>query len=443
MLELQEDIGWDTELTPGGTSRGFKGIKKVLLDYGLVAYSHGNTYVFLSASNSWSVFVSAESQVQLCSITNNESASVNYLSACLPYIGYLEKHARRSGSIPTSINVGTWRMSVLTDENEGRIILRKSENIVAIDSELDSRISSFCVMPCTFNEIPLEWKPGGPERLLKYTLVLFPDERSLHTIMWIIGNAVVDPGTASKFLLLYGPGGTGKSTIIKLIETVLKGCCSTIKPGVLTDSRDDITTDTAKSIASNRVLTAGEINLETAKLNLHNVKVMTGHDTISVPPLKVTTRCSVVAGCNNLPHPTIQHSWISNAISRRVVVVLMNVDTTLIPKRQMPDSPEDLLDFLMHCVYIRLTHNSIPSTTVDVLYSLLGDLYNDISSKIEISNDVSEQDIFDANTGIEIYLGIRLHLLGELAFLRSPECVVLISSIYFIKDIRLKEPLNC
>jgi len=56
------------------------------------------------------------------------------------------------------------------------------------------------------------------------------------------------------------------------------------------------------------MLTAGEINLESNKLNLHNVKVMTGHDTISVPPIKVATRCSIVAECNDLPDPSAQKS---------------------------------------------------------------------------------------------------------------------------------------
>jgi hypothetical protein len=116
MIELIPDEGWDSQIAPGGSPRGFRNIKSQLLDHGLVAYFHGSTYLYLSASNSWSVLVSAEAQVQICSIVGSESASVNYLAACIPYIEYLEKHAIRTGSIPTSICIGTWRMSIFLSE---------------------------------------------------------------------------------------------------------------------------------------------------------------------------------------------------------------------------------------------------------------------------------------------------------------------------------------
>lgn len=441
MIELIPDDGWDNQISPGGSPRGFKNIRTTLLDHGLVAYSHGNTYIFLSASNSWSVFVSAEAQVQLCSIVGSENASVNYLAACVPYIGFLEKHALRTSSIPTSICIGTWRMSIFLKEEENKLVLQKAKNIASVREDLDSRVNSFCTMPCSFDELPASWSPGGPQRLLRYLLVLFPDPKDLDTIRWIVGNATVDPGTASKFLLLYGPGGTGKSTIIRSIEVLLRGCCSTIKPGTLTDTKDDINIDTAKAIASNRVLTAGEINLETNKLNLHNVKVMTGHDSISVPPIKVSTRCSIVAGCNDLPNPSIQKSWISTAIARRMVVVLMNVKTSLIPKRQMPDTVEDLQDFLLSCVHTRLTYPNMPISTTCVLYTILGDKYNEISHKIKISEEVTDQDMFDTNTQIEIYLELPLHSLGELASLVSCDAVKIVSSINFVKNICLVEEL--
>ena len=442
MIELVPDEGWDGQIAPGTRPKGFKNIDSQLLDHGLVQYSHGNTYLYLTSSNSWSVFVAAEAQVQLCSLVGSENASVNYLAACIPYIGYLEKHALRTTSIPTSICIGTWRMSIFLNEQEDKIVLQKASNIASIRDGIDERIGSFCVMPCAFDEIPRSWTPGGPERLLRYLSVLFPEVKTLHTIMWIIGNCIIDPGTSSKFLLLYGPGGTGKSTIIRAVEALLKGCCSTIKPGTLTDIKDDISLDTAKAIASNRMLTAGEINLESSKLNLHNVKVMTGHDSISVPPIKVTTRCSIVAGCNDLPDPTIQKSWMTTAISRRTVVVLMNVNTALIPKRQMPDAVEDLEDFLMASSYIRLTYPSMPITTKDALYSLLGDRYNHIFSKIEIDDKATDQEIFDANSQIEIYLNIPLHSLGELAAVKTPDAVKIIGSISFLKDIKLKEDLE-
>lgn len=51
-----------------------------------------------------------------------------------------------------------------------------------------------------------------------------PSER--HKIEWVIGAIVSgDSKQIQKFLVLYGPGGTGKSTIIKIIEKLFAGYC--------------------------------------------------------------------------------------------------------------------------------------------------------------------------------------------------------------------------
>lgn len=51
-----------------------------------------------------------------------------------------------------------------------------------------------------------------------------PSER--HKIEWVIGAIVSgDSKRIQKFLVLYGPGGTGKSTIIKIIEKLFEGYC--------------------------------------------------------------------------------------------------------------------------------------------------------------------------------------------------------------------------
>lgn len=52
-----------------------------------------------------------------------------------------------------------------------------------------------------------------------------PAER--HKIEWVIGAIVSgDSKQIQKFLVLYGPGGTGKSTIIKIIEKLFAGYCA-------------------------------------------------------------------------------------------------------------------------------------------------------------------------------------------------------------------------
>lgn len=443
MLNLIPDEGWDDEIT-STSSKGYKALRSNFVNDGLVAYYKGNTYIYLASMNKWSVLISAEAQRQLCDITGGENASVSYLAASLPYIGFMEKHARRTGAIPVSICIGTRRLSI---SKEGDIIeLNECTDVASVKEDLDDRVSSFCVMPCSFNQIPQSWSPGGAERVLRFIRVLFNDQVELKTIQWTLGLVAVDPSSVSKFLLLYGPGGTGKSTLIGLIEDVFNGCCGTINSSVLTSKSSNIGVDTARTIASNRVVTAGDINLETNQLNLHTVKEITGHDSVSVPPIKVRTRCSLVAASNNLPHPSTQKTWCSAAVSRRAIVIPMNVKTSLIPNIERPDATEDDIDFLLSCINLYLDYlTSPPMSMRSLMYGVLGAGYEDIAEKIYFAQDdedVDMQDIFDANTAIDIYFGLELHTVGELAFLKCPKLTIEAGSVYFINNIRLLQSLS-
>ncbi|KJZ68974.1 hypothetical protein HIM_11631 [Hirsutella minnesotensis 3608] len=250
---------------------------------------------------------------------------------------------------------------------------------------------------------------------------------------------MVDPGTFSKFLLLYGPGGTGKTEVVNVILDIMAGCAGAIKASQLVDTRSDMSVDTAKVLASNRIVTTGEIDLADGKLNLHSLKEMTGHDSILIPPIRVATRCSIVTSSNNLPDPHKQPEWLTTAIARRVVVVPMNVQASLLPSAERPDTEEDNMDFLLSCVHTFLTNSSMPASPRSILYSILGRGYEEIRERVIIDANASTQDVMDANANIETTFSMKPQDLGELASLKSPDCVVILGGIKFLKGIRLAQ----
>ena len=440
MLTLIDDEGWDDEIT-SSSSKGYKAIRENLINDGLVQHYKGNTYIYITSMNKWSVLISAETQRQLCDMTGGESASVSYLAASLPFIGFVEKHARRVSSIPPSICIGTRRLRIL--QKDDKLELTECNEIASVKESLDGRVSGLCDMPCSFTQIPQSWSPGGTERLLKYIRVLFLDQVEFNTILWVIGSIAVDPSSISKFLLLYGPGGTGKSTIIRMIEDIFNGCCGTINSSTITSKSSTVSTDTARTIASNRVVTAGDINLETSQLNLHTIKEITGHDSLSIPPIKVRTRCTLIAASNNLPHPTTQPTWCSTATSRRIMVVPMNVKTSLIPNKEMPDLTEDCINVLLTSVSVYLNNKGSPPMSMrSLMWSVLGAGFAEIENSVEFDTEVDIQDIVDANIGIEGYFKLETHSLGELAFSMCPNSVIEQESIYYIKDIKLTKSLT-
>ena len=439
MLELEYDDGWDKELVPGGKGSKYKALDKELIDKGLVIYYDGNTYIFLTGSNVWATFVSSEAQTQICAIVGSDNVSVNYLPASEPFIDYLESHANRISAIPVSICVGTRRKVLSLDDDV--ITLKDCDPIVSIMEGvgIDDRVNTFCNMPCKIPQLPKMWKNEGPGRLERYMLPLFSDHRELLTFKWIMGGIPLDPAMPSKFLMLYGDGGTGKSTILRIIRALFKGCCSTIPNGTFTSFNSDIPLKTAQIIASNRIVTSGELDLEKKKLNLHTIKEMTGHDSIAVPPVTVTTRCTLVAATNFLPNPEVQVEWCTSQIARRMVVLPFSVNAEEIPKVQRPDTMEDVIEFLLSCIYTRLTMPDMPMSSRSILYTILGTSYNKICGMIEEVEEPTMQEVLDVNMMIENSIGLPSNTLGKLALLITNYNVVTYHGLSFINFIRIKQ----
>lgn len=72
-------------------------------------------------------------------------------------------------------------------------------------------------------KLPYALQPGSTEAYDKMLSVLYsPEER--HKIEWAIGAIVSgDSASIQKFLVLYGPGGTGKSTVLNIVQDLFDG----------------------------------------------------------------------------------------------------------------------------------------------------------------------------------------------------------------------------
>jgi hypothetical protein len=434
-MDIQyQDDGWREELVGGAKSRTYRALDTALVDKGLVARNKGTLYMYLFASNCWSTIAVEEAQRQICDIVGSENVSVSYLGAVRPFVPYLTKCAPKIGSMPTSICLGTYRYR-LSRTNDG-IELDRCDGIVSTRQEVDSRVTGFCILPCSFYRHPRIWTPRSNCILLKYLSALFIDKTEFETFMWIMGLSVVDPGTYSKFLLFYGPGGTGKSEIVGSVLEMAPGCTGTIKVGQLTSQHVDMTVETACTIAASRLVTTGELNLKSGKLNLHVLKEITGHDSVSIPPVRVSTRCSVISSSNGLPNPSEQDEWLSTAVARRAVVVPMNVKASLLPKVERPDSDDDCLDALLACANVFVNNSAMPISLRSCMYSILGSRHDEIMAHVAIDDDATDVEIVNANVTVSSMLDIPVSLLVELAWLRSQTCVKYLGRDMFIRGLR-------
>ena len=73
-----------------------------------------------------------------------------------------------------------------------------------------------------------------------------PEERA--KIEWVIGAIITgDSKTIQKFLVFYGPGGTGKSTIIEIVQKLTEGYYTTFSAKGLTSNNNAFATEAFKS----------------------------------------------------------------------------------------------------------------------------------------------------------------------------------------------------
>ena len=287
MIETVHDEGFGSNLTGNDKAFGYDALDKKLLSAGLSQYLGGNIYVYQEASNFWNTLAGHEVQIQINSITGATNATTNYGTASSPYANYIRKHSGRAHSIPCSVCIGTRRLSISLT-SDGIATSMCTDVVDVVGEKIDKRVSSFCVMPCDFVQIPTKWSSKVPGRVLLHLSTLFPDGTDLATIMWVIGNAAVDPSLTSKFLLLHGNGGSGKSRVITAIENCMVGCSATIGSGAITKKAADMDPRTAGIVTSHRFATAGD--MDATSLNLHAIKEITGHDSISIPPLSTVAR---------------------------------------------------------------------------------------------------------------------------------------------------------
>lgn len=439
--DIKEDEGWNSEIVPNLRPAAARNIQIAVGDKGLIAKSRGTIYVFMGASNCWGSLTDVETLKQLCDTADYRNVSVSIQAAAEPYFRMIQNNARRIGSIPVSICLGTRRYEIKLDGET--IHLLECTGIVNSAPELDSRVSGFCHMPCMFKQIPSTWTRGPEDkqcRLYRYFRLLFPDVVEFKTILWILGSAAVDPAHMSKFLLLYGPTRTGKTGLVESISDILPGCTGVMDASQLMCKRGiPLHKDVARLMASNRVITTGELDFEGCDINTHRIKEMTGHDSVPIPPLRVATRCSIISSSNNLPDPEKQKDWLHDAIARRAVVVPMHVKADNLPRGERPDSEEDCIDMLLTCVYEFISNPYMPISIRCVLYSILGNWYAARLDVILLDENATMQQIMDVHAYIEHSLSMQPSTLGELAALRSPLCTVNYSGTPFIRNIRLGE----
>lgn len=432
--------GWDTLAFEGAdkiTPVRYGTLKTKLIDNRLICMSEGNIYVFLTTLNYWSVLCSSQSLVFINNIIGAESATVRYGDAADPYIEFIERGCSDNiaDEIPQSICIGTERVRVSLVQSG--LSLSKCEPLLVYPGDKKKILSCLCYMPIHINFWPRLWTRTHQYKIYRFLAPLFEDPLELKTLEWCLGHAFIDPHSYSKTVVLFGEGGHGKSTIMSTVNSVFFGCCSTIPDSALENLSSGVSTKVASIVASNRIVTAGDVGGSNRNTNLTVVKSLTGHDYISIPPSRVKTACTLLYATNTLDDPLSNPEWCTPAIMRRVVVILINSRIMENFSGRIPFDPTSRLDFALRCVHTRLSMSAMPVSPISVMLTLMGSKFDSVCKYLVYvpEDDFDDEDTIVAASIIAGALSITVERVGELAKRITSSCVREISGILYVKNI--------
>lgn len=400
-MEYYQDQEWlNTPVKLYGAEK-WDALDRNVIENKFVANVNGQDVVYIDTLNYWVPRVSTTFALRAMQIMDNKNASTNYEAG---FSAYTPRVAKAATAIsvnvcPQSVCIGTKRLVVTWSGSTG--MLKFDECPPLIDIPTDSQnttvpmyVYAVCSQPAGHIALPTKFQFPNVGAWLAHILPFFPSKMTLATYLWCIGNCIVDPVSKPKFVLLCGPGGSGKSTVIRGAMAALLGCCSLLPDNVLSSTTDSAQTDVAKTIADSRLAVCFELNLVDKKVNMSTLKNVTGGDYVKINSQMTRALCSLMVATNGLPDHELQPEYSSDALMRRMVCVEMKVTTSNVDSVPDPNDIESRLDLLCNAIAVRLMYKHMPIKPTNVLLTLCGSKYFEACSYIQedLVNPVSYSD---------------------------------------------------
>lgn len=364
------------------TPEGLKILNEIIRP-NLVVKTSDSVYLWSSNCSEW-VHMSSPEGAEVIRGMLGLNAPVNWLMAILPYARMIMKNAGENIQLPQSICISNTRYSleVMLKGNRYVAEFRPCRQLVkALPSSMDACAHTFAVSSIWHTVVPRSIESTYITAIERYIKPLFPNPVDMETFMWILGNAVTDPVSEHRILFLHGPGGTGKSTLMRLIHSMMSGTTRALDPAEITDpSRRRISHDLVMSLISTRMMVSPDVEIKDGYINLQTLKIITGGDYLSdskVSGLLVKAGTSVALGVNHLPTLKGTPRWGTSAVLRRSVVVNMEVKARNLEGGDRQHNAKELTEFLMKCALTYASKPNLPISTYSLVTTLFpGSIHN-------------------------------------------------------------------
>lgn len=440
-ITYRYDTKWNTALVRLPGTEKWDLISLFIIRNGLTADLNGQQMIFIDTLNSWTSVSSGTAALRVCQLMGNDNASVNYVASYEPYYSKITKscNANPVSHIPTSVCIGTERLAIEIDPVLRKMVFAPVPPLSTLRKpHIPPEVYGLCYQPADHVDIPQTYVFPGNGKVLNFLSPLFPNLSDMITYLWIIGNAAMDPVARPRCLMLCGPGGSGKSTAIRMATNALYGCTNLIPDNILTRDHEGLSDKIASIVVKSRMVTCYELDLDNRSVNMSLFKNITGGDNVKVGQFMAKAVCSFMIATNGLPDQRKQEEFGSDAISRRMVLLKMSVDSSSAPYEPDPTGSFSGMDFLCAALYVRRVHKDMPITPSNVLLSLCQAQYFEACKLVEECSigDVSFVDGREVLALLAGLLNTEVDKLVNRCKLISMSCVELTPFGYIISGLR-------
>ena len=371
-------------------------IKENVVESSLIASVNGQDVGYVDTMNIWVPLVSSTYALRMMQMAGNDKASVNFSSAFLPYADLFYKGTLENCvlSCPVSVCVGTRRLVLEWDRQSKTVRFGVCPPLINVGQtrlKLPVYIFGICSLPATHIATPASFNYPAPGEWYRHIEPFFPDKRDLVTYLWTIGNSLVDPIVRPRCVMLCGPGGSGKSTSLRGVRAALGTACGLLPDNFLLHHGSGAAIPDARSreialvVVSSRMVICFEIDLSKGRANMSVMKNITGGDYVKVGSQMSRSLTSLMIATNTIPNHEADPEFFSDALMRRVVLMMMSVDTSAAEHVPDPMNPIARLNLLCNAVTVRLMYDHMPISPLNVMLTLCGSKYYDALSVIEES----------------------------------------------------------
>lgn len=441
-LTWAKDTDWGKPFVVYKGAERFQAIDESLAMKGLLALINGERYIFVDTLNYWCNLAAKIAMLRLCGLMDIKNATVNYPDATVGYNEYIIKRcdANEATALPVSICVGTMRLEVTMIPEKKMLIFTEARTVIDRAGKIGQVppiVYQACIMPIRSTIRPTRYIFPGKCDLLGYVAQLYPDPRDIVTLLWHIGNCILDPVSNPKSLMLYGPGGSGKSTVLRIIANMLGSCCGLLPDGCLTSRDNGMPIAVSSVIASNRMAVCYDVALDKFPLNMSVFKNISGSDYVRVGELYVKTNCSLTIGTNGYPDIDKQPEYNEDAIMRRVVGIVMDVSALDIPIIVEPSGADDRIDMVCAATYIRMLYEYMPVSPLRILSTLTASYYTRVLELVEETSDaITTAEAYEVLCIIGRVINARPESVAYKARLVSRTSIYEVEGRLFIKGLR-------